>query len=314
MKLPFTLTLNLVFRLLFPGALMALGFLPILISISQIIAIEYSFTLLTIFIGWLFLISDMFIYMIFEGRCCWPKTLKTLFLRLEEERLVRLRKIIDSEDLDESKLLEAYNEIKEFPIDKGDYIVKYPTRLGNLMAEYEGYSSRIYGMDPNFYWPRIWSTLNKDIRDEISSQQALADSAIYVTLAFYLLSLLCLVYASLKLINFPWTINLPQVSILLLASLLGILVGYLIYRVSIHVHAQFGDTFKSVFDLKQFEIPFPGVFNNISDILDVPNLGEIEQNDKYKYIWRFLQYNLIKVGKAAALKPKDIGKIKNIKP
>jgi hypothetical protein len=313
MKLPFTLTLTLFYSLLFPGFLMALGFLPILISTRHFISIEYSFTLLTILMGWFIIISDMFIYMVFEGRRYWPKIIKQYLLALEAERLVRLRKIIESKDLDKSKYIEANNEIKKFPIEEGEYTVKYPTRIGNLIAEYEGYPSRNYGMDPIFYWPRIWLTLNKDVREELSSQQALADSGLYSTAALYSSSLLYLIYASLKLLKIPCTIKMPEAYILLFIALLGILIGRIIYIVSIHIQSQFGDTFKSVFDLNRYEIPFPEVLNNISDIIDVPNLYKIKQKDQYKYIWRYLQYNLIKVGEAPALTPKQIDIIKRKK-
>jgi hypothetical protein len=290
---------------------MAMGFLPILQLLSTFISLEYSFTILTILMGGLFLFFDMHIYMLFEGRRYWPKIIFNLFCGLEKERLAKLNKVIKSEYSKKNERVEAYYDIKNFPIsDDGEYTVNFPTRLGNLMAAYEDYSLRIYGMDPVFYWPRIWLTLDKDIRDEINSQQALADSTIYSSTALFSSSLLCLLYALISIFHFPWLKNFPEAYVFLSLSSLGALFGYLIYRLSLYIHSQFGDTFKSVFDLEHEEIKFSGILDKISHIIDVPNLNKIKQDEKYKYIWRYLQYNLIKIGNAPPITPEKIKEIK----
>jgi hypothetical protein len=173
--------------MLFPGFLLALGFFPILKIVSDKINIpfEISFTLTVILLGWFIVVLDMYIYMAYEGRRYWPKWLRKWFLNRESKRLEKLIRASESSDYETS--LEAWVELGLFPVDKktGEFKVRYPTRLGNLCTAFEDYPSRIYGMDSVFYWPRIWLTLDKDIREEISNQQALADSTVYCSGALF---------------------------------------------------------------------------------------------------------------------------------
>ena len=250
--------------------------------------------------------------MLFEGRRYWPKMVFNLFCGFEKKRLMKLDKVTNPRYSQKKERIEAYYDIKNFPIDDdGKFTVNFPTRLGNLMAAYEDYPARIYGMDPIFYWPRIWLTLDKDVRDEINSQQALADSTIYSSTALFCSSLLCLLYTGISFFHFSWLNNFPEFYIFLSLSLLCALFGYLIYRLSLYIHSQFGDTFKSVFDLKHREINFSGIIDKISHIIDVPNLNEINQKEQNQYIWRYLQYNLIKVGNAPSFTPEIIKEIKS---
>ena len=204
MKLPFSFSLKFAFRLLLPGFILSLGIFPVLQTILDrlklTITSETVFFISVVIVGWIFVIFDMPIYMAFEGRRYWPKPLWNYFKRLEERRL---RKVIrDSQSPDVTTYLEASVELRRFPMEEdGNYCVKFPTRIGNLIAAYEMYSERSYGMDSIFYWYRIWLTLDKEVREEIDNQQALADSTIYVITALNICGLLCTVYAFLQMIN-----------------------------------------------------------------------------------------------------------------
>src|ERR1700745_1633879 len=94
MKLPFDFGLKLIFRLLVPGFILSLGFLPLLNFILSLYhwtdKFDYIFVLLLIFLGWLIVISDMWVYMIFEGRRGWPAFLRRNFIRREKLRLSKL--------------------------------------------------------------------------------------------------------------------------------------------------------------------------------------------------------------------------------
>ena len=48
-----------------------------------------------------------------------------------------------------------------------------------------------------FYLPRLWVKLDKDLREELDTQQAVADSAVYSSLALFITGLLWLAYAPL---------------------------------------------------------------------------------------------------------------------
>lgn len=294
MKLPFTFNLTLIYRLLLPGFLLSIGLFPLLNAGRESgIPLEVSLTLSTILFGWLIVVLDMQIYMVFEGRRYWPRPVLNLFLRLEERRLARLRRAIDQKDLDRRKYLEALAKIRWFPIndETGRCVTRCPTRLGNLIYSYENYSSRIYGMDAIFYWPRIWLVLNKDIREEIDAQQALADSTLYCSSALYICGFLYLIYSFLSLFNVCWIEDFAKTSSLLLFAFLAIMSALLLYRMSFHTHARFGDTFMAIFDMHREKLVFPGVIERISEFT---GLKEMDSKAKYKHIWRYLQYNLIK--------------------
>jgi hypothetical protein len=293
MKLPFAFNLTLIYRLLLPGFLFSLGLFPLFNTGKNFgIPLEVSLTLSTILLGWLVVVLDMQIYMIFEGRRYWPRSVSNLFLRLEERRLSRIQSAIDQKESNRRKYLEALVEIKWFPIDEADRcMVRYPTKLGNMIDSYESYPYRIYGMDSVFYWPRIWVVLNKDIREDIDAQQALADSTLYCSSALYVTGFLYLIYSFSSLFNVCWIVDFAKTGSLLLIAFISIILGFWVYRMSFHTHARFGDTFRAVFDMYREKLVFPGVIEGIAEFAE---LKEMDHKAKYKHIWRYLQYNLIK--------------------
>lgn len=195
MKLPFDFGIKLIFRLLIPGFFLSIGFFPILNTILALVGwtskFEYVFVILIIFMGWLITISDMGIYMLFEGRRFWPNPLKRFFTEREEKRLAGIKEKL--KDTNNQTVAEAYFDIRNFPMNaEGDYIALYPSRLGNLLAAFEGYSLRVYGIDAIFYWGRIWLKIDKDTREEIDNSQALADSTVYTSFALVFTGLICI--------------------------------------------------------------------------------------------------------------------------
>ena len=75
MKLPFEFGIKLIFRLVFPGAILALALTPAVRAILDAsgiwIKFEYLFPIEAVAFGWMIVISDMRIYMLFEGRRYW---------------------------------------------------------------------------------------------------------------------------------------------------------------------------------------------------------------------------------------------------
>jgi hypothetical protein len=274
MKLPFTLGIKFVFRIILPGFILALGFLPILRTIvdltDKLIPLEYAFVIAILLLGWLLVVFDMPIYMAFEGRRYWPGFLRAFFKWREKKRLGGLEETIKHKEDDHRKYIEASVEIRRFPLDDtGHSEARLPTRLGNLLTSYEEYSKLIYGMWQGFYWPRLWLTLDKDLREEIDSQQALADSALYSVFALYACGVLSLVYAFLYLMGKPMGGYLPRPPYYWVLPLVSFASGYFIYRQSLHVHAQFGETFKAVFDRHGLKVMFPEIVGAIASTTDV---------------------------------------------
>lgn len=300
MKLPFTLSIKLVFRLLLPGFVLALGMMPLLQAILEELRVEVSMelaiSLATLFFGWLFVVLDMPLYMAFEGRRYWPVWLRRALVEREQQRLRRLELDVQRyKTIDRNRYVEASVELRYFPINEEDcFEAAFPTRLGNLLAAYEGYSSRVYGMDSIFYWYRIWLALDEDLRQEIDGQQALADSTLYSAAALYVSAGLCSLYALLQPAGSFWISHLPSPGLLAAFSLLLLLAGYSLYRFSLHLHAQFGEIFKSVFDMYREKVNIDWALDRVNVIDGSRDVRSMPPLERYKVAWRYLHNNRVR--------------------
>jgi hypothetical protein len=311
MKLPFTLSVKLVFRLLLPGFVLALGMMPIVQIILEKLRVEASMDLTvsvtTLFFGWLFVVLDMPLYMIFEGRRYWPAWLWRVFVEREQRRLRRLEADIQRyRATDRNRYVEASVELRYFPINKEDrFEAAFPTRLGNLLAAYEGYSLRVYGMDSVFYWYRIWLVLDDDLRQEIDGQQALADSTLYSAAALYISAGLCALYALLRSAGFLWISHLPDPRLLAVFALLLLLAGYALYRSSLHLHAQFGEIFKSVFDMCRDKVSVDWALDRVNEIDLNADAKSLSPRERYEVAWRYLHNNKLRTAEGT-LTPSEL--------
>lgn len=295
MKLPFDLGLKLFFRMLIPGFFLTLGLLPFLYNLwgwaNWQISGEYTLILTVILMGWLISSLDMFIYMLFEGRRYWPAPLRTFFLEMEEQRLIEIlnaqRKF---ETTDKQRYLEATVEKRKFPLNPaGQPEAVFPTRLGNTITAYEFYPDSRYGIDPIFYWYRIWLGLSKDIKEEIDNRAAIADSAVYSSFALFISGHLWLVYAIIsssadKPLNY-----IPRPAVAWSFFLFLLLAGYVTYRISVLLHGQFGEVFKSVYDLYLKDVNVDEVVGKVALLTRNPALPKAGRTEKLTVAWRYLQ-------------------------
>lgn len=316
MKLPFDFGIKLVFRLVIPGFFLCLGLLPALNFGLDVVGwtnrFEFAFLALVIFTGWLITISDMQIYMLFEGRRYWrPARLQTFFQRREQ---VRLEKLIEKAgSANELISREAYFDLRNFPMNEtNEYVAKYPSRLGNLLTAFELYSKRTYGIDSIFYWSRIWLKIDKDTREEIDASQALADSTTYSSFSLYFSAAAWLSYVLLRVIGhfairiFPplrvelssivgsMDRSLPHKLAACLISVVFLVSGFMVYRTSLYLHAQFGELYKSIFDIHTSEVDVSNVINQVSLISEkspVVCLSKtLTRKDQFEIAARYLQY------------------------
>ncbi|HEV2912190.1 MAG TPA: hypothetical protein VGX92_02640 [Pyrinomonadaceae bacterium] len=339
MKLPFDLGLKLFFRLLIPGFFVALGLLPIINMVLKWLdradKLEYGFIITIILAGWIIIVSDMWVYMILEGRKFWPDFLWSYFVSLEEARLKRIRDRIElfddnkPQDLRSDKQnLEDYFELRRFPMsDSGEYKIEMPSRLGNLIYAYEGYSKRIYGMSSILYWNRILLEVDKDLREELDSKQAVADSTVYTSFALYVAGIFWLSYALLLILHllvinqFPWVYNyvpafkvtiienLPSLTITLISSLSFILAGFILYRISLPLHAQYGELFKATFDFYQEKINISQVIREVVNATGNKAFFNLNRKAKLNVAWRFQQYYRVRCPNpecSELMKPSDM--------
>src|ERR1043165_4304508 len=362
MKIPFEFGIKLIFRLLFPGVILTLGVMPVLRTVVDYghwgDSLEYVLGFTVVFLGWLVTVSDMPIYMLFEGRRFWPPPLFRFFTWREQRRLARHLDVVRlhetgvlermqkyaaraRERLSESgredetgpefekvelveravratleKRGEAYFDLRTFPLlgkDYEDYAAERPTRLGNLMAAYERYSLRAYGMDSVFYWYRIWLLVDKGTREEVDNSQALADSTVYTSFALFCSGLLWLAYAgsiytrpfissrlpslAAALPEAPVTVfdHLPGLRLSLLIATAFVAGGFGVYRIALRLHAQYGELFKSVFDVYAPKVDFQAATVELNGILaGARSAHKLNGKKRAEIVTRYLQYNRIR--------------------
>lgn len=313
MKLPVSFGSRLFYRVLLPGgiiaATIAILFKPVLTVGETPLTTSIIFFVITTGIGLLFLLLDRPIYMLVEGRRYWPARLWRLGIRLERRRLLNLhrvmrrcdrkRKSVNPEADQIADFDRAYHEAAaqtaDFPLDPVTLMpsVAWPTRLGNTIAAYEQYSGLKYGLDSIFYWPRIWVSIDNDLRNEVDGQQALGDGAIYSAVACFFSALIVLAHELLAIIRacVPGSCGTASPLLWLAPGLL--LAGYLLYRASIFAYQQFGEFFMALFDIHQ---------NPLSDncaptILDQDyglKINRLPLSDRNRAIWRYLKWHRVR--------------------
>jgi hypothetical protein len=335
MKLPFDFGIKLVFRLLAPGLFLTLALLPAVNAVLEFggwqAQTEYVFVLVVIFAGWLVVVSDMPLYMLFEGRAYWPDRLWRLCVAHEakrvrdlEAKLSEYEKEASGESLPdahrkraERNVVETYVKLRSYPLardgegetrgPRANYVSRLPTRLGNILEAYEENPDRLYGMPSVFYWWRVWMTLDKDLREEIDGQQAMADSTVYISFAFFFnglawafygvllgLNNLALRSESLRLPPQRATLftHLPPWWVIPLLSAASFLLCFIVYRISLHLHAQFGEVYKSVFDMRRANVKPDEVVAG-TRLAAQPYFATLTPAQKYWAVWNYLQYNLV---------------------
>src|SRR5260370_14859037 len=129
------------------------------------------------------------VYKIYEGRILWPRRLLELALGNQRRQLARyVRKRDETKDLvPDTRYREAWYQLRLYPVNaEGEQIVERPTLLGNILAGYEDYPMKRYGMDPVFFWPRIWLQLEKEKKEEIDNSWSVADGFLSLSAVSFL--------------------------------------------------------------------------------------------------------------------------------
>ena len=304
MKLPFELGIKLIFRLLIPGFLLTLGLYPILARVKDYFGwkmeMEYFLVFSVILTGWLIVTLDQPIYIILEGRRFWPERLKTMFVWLERKRLERLfhrkEKFYHLAEVSDPTQSHSYNRIYEeasvelryFPLNgNGQAEAKYPTRLGNLIHSYESYPDTRYGIDPIFYWYRLSLKLDKDLREEIDTRQALADSSVYGSVCLFVSGAFWFFYALTA--SFGKSIfNTLHPGWMWAIAIALFFFSFLLYRAALFSQAQYGEFFKSIFDVFEKQIDVRRAVDQVAQILSHPKLHNDDRPTQLLTAWRYL--------------------------
>lgn len=222
------------------------------------------------FVGLLFLLCDSHIYQILEGSKFWPhnlwrwkyKRIQKSFQDLDKELeyLINYKKEeslkLDSTDLEELsfRISGISARIREFPPahEKKNFSGRYPTsptRLGNVINEYECYSLNHYGIHMMVFWNHLSQLLSRETKDELNLRGAFADLCVY--LSFASLVYVIIGPAALFLRQQSWITSWSYLAPMgsLLHLMFAILVFKFFYELSISQHKNYGRFVKAIFDL-----------------------------------------------------------------
>jgi hypothetical protein len=301
MKLPFDFGPKLVFRLGLPGLVLAFAIAPLIFAFAHAIDVKVDglevIALSTVVCGWIISLSDMPIYMLYEGRRFWPKLALEWGIRRETQRLQSLNENATDEVAvqDRNRYEESTIELLNFPLDDaGEPQVIFPTRLGNLITAYESYPKVNFGIDAIFYWPRLWAALDKDLRDEIDNQQAIPDSAIYISFSLWVTAVILMGYAVANGLFHARLAGVPSPVGLLLLACGSAGAAYAVYRLSIFAHAQFGELFRGIFDQHRKKIVIDDIVEKVGSLTHDACALKRPEPERYLMVSRYLRWHRIR--------------------
>ncbi len=295
MKLPFDFANKLLLRLVLPGALLAALFWPVLLALRVGLDLEAPDAVLApvcvIAFGWLMLFVDMPVYMLAQGRRFWPAWLKRRAVAAEAGRLTRLTQA--RREAGEDMAREYDLEIRQFPLtSQGEPTARHPTRLGNLISASETYPDRKYGIDGAFGWYRLWVVIDKDLRAELDDQQALVDSALYGAAIAGLSTIVCLIYALVRLTTGQALIYaLPAAPILIVLSAASAGASALLYRACLTAQAHYGELFAALFDQHVDRFGFKTILGELEARLPDAGLANASNQERARAAVRFLRWH-----------------------
>ncbi len=199
------------------------------------------------------------IYKIFEGRTLWPNRLSDFWIARQQARVERLQKAADmprsANVRIENQRRESWDELRTYPMnDDNEYYAASPTRLGNILTGYEQYPLTRYGMSSIFFFPRIWLEMEKEKKEEIDSGWSIADGFLSLSATAIVGGMLWLITAVLDSLDIPIRVPFGNSQYSAFAGCGWIVLGYVLYRLSLPFHRQNGDTFKAIFDLYRKKI------------------------------------------------------------
>lgn len=210
------------------------------------------------------------------------------------------RKRKEAERLEKEKQYREFDKIwawlSRFPLDEqGNPRAVFPTRLGNIIYGYETQPRLTHGLEPGFYWYRIWVTLDRDTRREISTVSAESDCLIHCSFVLFLLFIiysfaLIVILVGLSLL-FPAPLDTyflllksKGLGVLVFLMIVTFLLGWSCYELALPLLRVVGEYFKSMFEVfykKVFEISLPSS----------------DEKDRFEKLFQYLRYLNVKCSK-----------------
>ena len=282
------------YRVVLPGALLAAAAAPLAKRLLELLNIQGTETEpwlaagLAVLIGFVLSVLDDPIYQFYEGRQGWPSWLASRLTQRWRRHVASLQ--VQAAAARRRNDTAAYNELwyelRQFPSEDDEtYTATRPTKMGNILASYEDYPKRRYGMDSVFYWYRLWLHVDKDVREEVDRTWAATDALIYLAAGSAAIGVIYLVVAAWSAIAaalaWPGLVlsDTEAIPYAIWGGLL-LLLSYLPYRLSISGHLQNGELYKSLFDLYHLKLK--------TELA----AGAPEERSQWRAIWAALQYGI----------------------
>jgi hypothetical protein len=127
----------------------------------------------------------------------------------------------------------------------GSFSTIRATQLGNIIASYNEYAAKRYGIETSVFWPRLRKVIGADYNAIVQEPRILLDFALTM-------SSLAVLYAALALLAGPW-IWFAYGYWIGLAAGAGLL-AYFFYRVSVSAAMQLGELIRASFDLFRLDL------------------------------------------------------------
>lgn len=217
---------------------------------------------------------DFYIYQFYEGFRFWPGWLANWsYKRIENNfkssidlywQLKDIQKkgslTVSQENRRSSNLYKLranpYMPESDYPLKRYPY---RPTRLGNVIAEYESYPERQYGMHMRMFWHQLWFLSPEDVRNFLDLKSAIADFLLYMSFIFIIFApIVGVVGVYQTYVKFSTQImphqNLVLIGVFIILTLISLFISYLFYSFAINALAIYGRNVKAFFDVYRFDL------------------------------------------------------------
>ena len=157
---------------------------------------------------------------------------------------------------------EMNTNLRELPVDVARV---GPTDLANTLAVAEEYPFERYGMDTAVFWPRLCAELGQEKLESISNSFRAMNGLLNISFLSYIFGIECLLVALATKAGWIATPAGPLLRLrwLIVAAVVGILVGSGGYRAAVRAAQSVGNDLRTAFDyhrgliLQQFKLKLP---------------------------------------------------------
>ena len=277
-------------RVVLPGIVLTAGFHPILAAISKEVGNVYQIGPAVLLVAEIIVLGlgassgIQWIYYVYEGfRLEWITSLSGKINRRRVRKYQSEWDVIRTKgDYDElqpsvqARVLRIYEYLLDFPLTtekdgKVRHIAERPTRLGNIIATYEGYAESRYGIDGTFFWDHLLMLTSDSSRKRFEDNYSFAENLVLTSFAGAVVALVHAVTLfglvvgsineSLVVSALPFGPGLSGGIVLF-----GMLVWYVFYKASLPAHRDAGAVLRAIVDTvvphfveraKSIQVPLP---------------------------------------------------------